>query len=229
MDDRTSPVLHLDAAGNPLSLRGYERKPDVLQINGLKDLNTVYDFFIKGQPENHPLVREAGIKTSYKTLVFDGVTELQRFAFGQLTGSDRLGPGEIPKGVEIQQYGSALRMMTNMAQKFFGLDMHIIITALEREDQDNQSGLITYKPLLSGQAAGEVPGYAYILARFAHVGRVQRRDLKDVSLQIADVSDSTNVMFLKPTERVMAKDQIHVGVDYMFDPTVTKVLDALGW
>ena len=229
MDDRTAPVLHIDAAGNPLVLRKNEARPDILRLTNLKELNHIYTFLAQGQDASHPLVREHGLRTDYKSVVFDGVTEIQRFGFGQLTGSERLGPGEMPKGVEIQQFGSSLRMMTNFAQKFFELDMHVFITALEREDQDNTTGMISYKPLLSGQTAGEVPGYAYVLARFAHVGRVQRRDLKDVNSTLADVADSTNIMFLKPTERIMAKDQLGIGSDYMFDPTVTKVFDALGW
>jgi hypothetical protein len=229
LDPRMAPVLYLDAAGNPLSLRDYAQKPDILRVESLKDLNGVYSFLNGGQDAGHPLVKELGLRTDYKTIVFDGITELQRFGFAQLTGSERIGPGDMPKGVEIQQYGSILRMMTNLAQRFFALDMHVIVTALEREDQDQASGTITYRPLLAGQAAGEFPAYAYVLARLSHVGRVQRRDLKDVSATVADTQDSTNIAFFKPTERMMAKDQLGIGMPYMFDPTMTKILDALGW
>lgn len=225
LDERTAPVLMIDIGGNPISIRDYKEQPDLLRLEALGDLNPVYDFLRRGQSPEHTLVKQFGLRPPYKTVIVDGVTDLQRYSFSLVTGNLKVGPGDIPAATQIQHYGSVLAQMTMFARLFFALPMHVIITALEREDRDDGSGQISYRPLLLGQSAAEVSAYAYIVARMVHRGRLEARTLREMGDTIQ--ASSVAVALFSPGGKYYAKDQTGRLGNYMVDPTMTKMLDLI--
>jgi hypothetical protein len=161
----------------------------------------------------------------YRTVIVDTITDIQRDSSTIVTNAEKMGPGDLPPAMQIQHYGAVLRQMLNLTRLFFRLPLNVIFIAQEREDRDETTGAIYYRPALSGQAALEVPAYAYVLGRMMHMSRVDKRTLQEVGANGLDAGKITSVMILRPSGRVAAKDQMGVGVPYLTDPTVTKLLD----
>lgn len=226
-DVRTSPCLHIDVGGNALALRRFpaNQRPTVLSLSDMSDLNALYDWLKKGQPAQHAFTAATGLRPGFKSLVFDGVTGLQRESFAKVTGGDKKGPGDIPEKLERPHYNAVLGHMTRFASLFYSLPLHVIITALEREQQDGTTGTITYGPMLLGQAASEVAGYAFIVMRLMHRIRLNSAQLKAADDAIE--GQAISVGMLAPSGKYVAKDQHGVGVPYLANPTVTTILDAM--
>jgi hypothetical protein len=228
LDDRTWPVLMLDAGGNPLSIREYARKPDIIQLDALEDLNPIYRWLALGQPPADPLVKQLALMQdgAYKSIIIDGITDIQRFSFAKVVGNVGKLPGELLAPTQIQHHQSVLQQMTNMARLFFKLPLNVFVTALEKETQD-ANGQLMYRPLLTGQAPGEVGSYAYTVMRLVHRARVSKREQRDLKIAEDPTDQTVAVGFFRPSGSTMAKDQHGIGVDYMVDPTVTKMLDSI--
>lgn len=233
-DDRTYPVLHIDISGNPETLakrRG--RKPTTLRLQKLKELNAIFDWFSKGQPDNHPMTNEMGCKPGFATLCFDGITAIQRKSFAVVMGQD-LQPGDIPLKPEWSHYAAVLRQMLTIATAFLQelRGIHVLVSCLEHTEQrftvpGAANTAYNYaEPGLSGQAVTELPGEALAVLRFAHKTDVP-----------VDVSKALKAQYtiaqLSPNRLAYAKDQHHFGgttiaaTQYLADPTVTQLLDAL--
>lgn len=224
-------VLGINLGGNPFSVREYNPHPKILELDEMADLNIVYDWLVKNQPKDHRMVGEFGCRPGYELLVFDGITDLQRMSMQRATGNQNVGPGQLPAAAQLQHYGQVLSQLTTFARLFFKLDMHVIVTALERQDNNQQNLVVGYKPLLQGQAAVEVASYAYVVARFMHRSR-----LTGAMQKIADTEKEADaVAIFKPSATWMAKDQygtlgdyITIQADQAKHPFITDVLDLIG-
>lgn len=233
-DPRTSPCLMLEAAGNPHSIRDYDQKPDVITMESLTDYNEPYNWLAAGQRKDHPFVQKFQLNPPYKSLIVDGLTEIQRMSFNLQTGSTKIGPGSFPGKVQIQHFGTVLAQMINFTKLYFSLPMHVIITSLERQDKDDLTGSIKYCPYLWGQSKTEVGGYAYIVARLTHVAILTNENKKFLKA-IENTTDGnvTSVALFKPTGKYDAKDQYGMRdesgnlIDFMVNPSITKMLDAI--
>jgi hypothetical protein len=229
LDSRTAPVLWLNLSGNPLSIRDYEKHPDILDIEALDDVNQVYDWLTGGQKETDPIVKKYDLVPGYKTLVIDGITDVQREILTIVAGNQKVKPGTTPRPRELQHYNPSLDQMVMFAKYFFNLKkMHVIITALEREETDPDSQKKYYRPLLLGQAAGEVAGYAYTVMRMVPPDRIDRASKKKVGGETIDRPTTESIALLRGTSSYYAKDQHGTGLEFIVNPTVTAFLDAMG-
>lgn len=234
-DDRSYPVLHVDVSGNPETLgKRKGRKPMVLRLEKLSELNAIFDWFSKGQPDNHPMVDKLGCIPGYKTLAFDGVTAIQRKSFSIVLGQD-LEPGGIPIKPEWAHYSSVLRQMLVIATCFLQQlrSVHVLISCLEHTDTRYRvpgaaNTAYTYaEPGLQGQACTELPGEALAVMRFAHKSTLAPEIDKALKARYT-------IAQLRENRYVYAKDQHHLGgiaIDdavYLADPTVPMLLDAIG-
>lgn len=227
LDERTSPCLMLDSGGNPVSIRDYDPLPDIVTIEKLEEYNPIYEWLAAGQPADSPVVTKLELSPPYKSLVIDSITETQRMSFKTVIGTTKAGPGTIAASAEIQHFNKVLGQMVTFANLFFSLQMHVFMTSLERENQDQMTGAITYKPLLWGQSAGEVPGYAYSVGRMIHRAKMDNREKRATQITEDPNEDVTAVAFFMPSGKFMAKDQTGSLPPFMFDPTVTKILDMI--
>lgn len=234
MDPRTSPALMLIAAGNPVSIRNYPKLPTMLEMEELADFNDPYNWILAGQPLNHPFALKFGLKNPYKSIILDGLTETQRMSFAVVAGYKNVGPGSIPAGIERQHFGRVLAQMTRLADLYFQLPIHVIMTSLERDQKDEATGVISYGPLLWGQSSGEVAGYAHIVGRLVHRARLDNKITKEIAdakqlgiVEDAIGQDTTSVALFRPSGKYAAKWQDGLGVPFMVDPTITKILDVM--
>lgn len=228
LDERTSPCLMIDVSGNPVSIRDYEPLPDIISISKLSEFNPIYEWLATGQPEDNQLVSDFELSPPYKSLVVDGITEVQRMSFRTVIGTTAVGPGSIPASAEIQHFNKVLGQMVTFANLFFSLPMHVFMTSLERENQDQMTGAITYKPLLWGQSSGEVPAYAFTVGRLIHRAKLDGRMKRAIEITEDPVGeDISTVAFFMPSGKFMAKDQTGTLGQFMVDPTVTKMLDLI--
>jgi hypothetical protein len=233
LDDRTYPTLWIDIAGNPTSIRSYSRLPTILQLEKLADFNLIYDFLTE-QRMDHVIAKELKLTQPFKCVVIDGGTEVQRQAFRSVIGNTKLGPGDMPAIAEIQHFNRVLGYMVQFAYLWFKLPLHVIMTTLEAERKDEVTGAVNIGPLIWGQSAEEMGGYALLVARLVHRSRLERRTETEidaaVKLHIVEdpiTSETVSVAILKPTGKMVAKNQYCAGVPYIVDPTVTKILDMI--
>lgn len=224
LDERTAPVLLLNAAGNPIAIRDYDPLPHVVEIEELSDVNAPYDWIRLGQPESHKFCKAYDLEPPYKTLIVDQLTDVQRLSLAQVTGNKGLSPGEHPSGTTQRQFGSVLGQMVNFAKLYYSLPIHVIMTCLEKTTKNDATGAIFYSPLLWGQSDTEVPGYAYVVSRLMH-----RSVLPNKALRIIEgVDDSTvSVAFFTPGGTFYAKDQYGALDDWMAAPSLTKMVDKI--
>lgn len=227
LDPRTSPVLLLNAAGNPVSLMDYAAVPDVLTLESLADLNEPFDWLYRGQPADSTFVKRYDLHPPYQTVILDSITEIQRMSFRSQTGF--VGPGSFPAKVERQHFYNTLGQMINLASLFYSLPYHVILTALERDERDEQSGTVHYGPLLWGQSDKEVGAYAYIVARMIHRAALTDQVAKKLLAEAEDPinKEVVSVALFTPSGKYQAKDQTGKLGDYMVNPTITKMLDAI--
>ena len=234
-DPRTSPVLYLEAGGNPIALRDYVNPPDILHIDALEDFNPVYEWLATGQDPKSPFCKDWDLHPPYRTLMIDQITDVQRMTMNKASGNmgTALVPGTIPNPMQIQHFGSTLGHMVKFATLFYGLkDIHVIITSQEREEKDDTTGLISYRPLLWGQSSTEFGGYAYMVSRLIHRSRVQIDN--KLKLAIGEMPENaTSVALFMPSGKYMAKDQYGMKDDdgsllpFMVDPSIPKILDKI--
>lgn len=227
LDPRTWPVLWLDQGGNPVSIRAYEKLPDIIRVTKLADFNPIYTWLAAGQPPNDPIVKALDLQTEtpYKTIVIDGLTGVQRLSFAVVLETSNAGPSDIPPSMEYKHHGKVLGQMQNFGYTFFyKLDMHVIMTALESEKQDDRVGGFRYGPLIWGQSAGELPGQAQAVARMMHIEKVDNK-LKMALRDVPEKVDSVAVFL--PGPNYVAKDQYGGLPSVMYNPSVSKILDCI--
>jgi len=233
-----NPVLMLESAGNPLSIRDYDPAPVVVTMEGMKDYNAPYDWLVRGQPEEHPFAhwlkdKDMWLNDPFETVIVDGITETQRFAFKAVLPGIDVPVGDVPAGLEIQNFNRILAMMTNWASKFIKLPMHVILTSLEAEKQAGSMTEIYRRPLLWGQSQGEVSSYVYMVMRLSAAEYMDTKTRAVVANDLAAVKASSFIGFLHQSSSFYAKEQYGMfnedgtKMRYMYDPTMQKIWDAI--
>lgn len=222
-DPRLQPVLAIDAGGQPRSINDYRPTPDIITVESIADVSTVYNWLKRGQSSKDPLAIELELKPPYKTLIVDGFTEIQRLVIAGITGDAMKGAPDVSK--ERSMYNTILAQTMAIAQAFYGLPMHVIGTVLEGERQEGEGGPIAYRHLLVGQSRDQLSSYAEIVGRLVHVDRLTGSLKKALEADIS--SDTVSVAVFKSNARNEAKDQTGQLGDVLIDPTIGKILDLV--
>ncbi len=186
----------------------------------MKDLNAPYDWFKKGQPEDHVMVRKVGLEPGYKTVILDSVTDLQRIIIDEVTDRADTGPGDPVGALGRQGFGQLLGRSLHLTRLFFDLPVHVLMTTLETI-QDGRA-----VPLLWGQASDEVPGYAYAVGRLTHYDDLPVK-MRTAFKGNVESAASPYISLWSKTSKYYAKDQYGAFGNYMFDTTLTKMLDMV--
>lgn len=223
LDDRTAPVLHIDCGGNPETLGNLDRSGDVCRLERISELNVIYDWIMRGQPINHEAVSALGLAAGYKTLVLDGISDLQGYSFVSIMGEENQKIADVPRKPEFGDWRAVLAQMTKISKKLFQLDMHVIVTAWEKEDVDRDTGAIRYRPLLVGQSVDMVPGYALAVGRVINPARADGQ----IAKLLKDKPDARSIIIFQPGKSYDAKDQNGFNIPAMINPTASKLLDLL--
>lgn len=223
LDERTAPVLHIDCGGNPETLNNLGKTGTVMQLEKLADLNYIYDWLFKRQPDKHPMVSEYGATPGYKTISIDTGSDLQRHNFKTVMKEESLHIADTRRSPEFGDWRAVLATMTEIAYGFYKLPMHVIITAWEKTETDNATGATRFRPFFTGQSIDTVPAYALNVARMINPARAEGR----IAQMLKDKPDAKSVMIFQPSKSYDAKDQNGFNIPAMINPTATKLLDLL--
>lgn len=202
-DPRTSPALILDFEGGVTTLVG--RDIDIATVRDWTDFNEAYALL--SDPD-----------TEYKAVGVDSISETQTGGLLKLL-EERSPEGKRPTDDTLTQgdWGTILVQMRRFVRHFKDLPMTVAMTALAGEDLDKVEGRVKV-PLLQGSFQNEAPGIFDVVAYLAK--------------SETDEGEAERLMLLHghPGFRVKARAPMGVSVPQdIVDPTMTKLLDALGY
>lgn len=200
LDERTAPCLGLDFEGGTESLSGLDI--DVAPISAWKDFNEAYELLASGD-------------SGYKSVFLDSISEVHKFAL--LAILKEQGPSrKDPDLLEQRDYGTATVQMRRLLREFRDLPMHVMFSAHAKEIEIPREGRVRI-PDLAGQMAEEISGIVSVqgyLAQFEEDGELHR----------------TMLLHSFPKFRIKARTPWGVvAPEEIIDPTMTKILDALGY
>lgn len=241
-DERSSPVLVLNAGGQPITFRLFDRPPLVLTVETTKDFNEPYKWILAGQPYEYiesattPFAKAvlyyfgACDANSFKTIAIDSVTHVQRIGLRGITGSTNVLPGDVPPQTKIQDWGRALAQLTNLADLYYQLPLHVIITALQRHNEVPTLGDLMFYPFIWGQSALEVPSHAELVGRLLPIASLRQRQIAalEADKKKDELANARNILLTRGGRNYDAKWQgITNAPDFVLAPTATNLLDYL--
>lgn len=201
-DPRTFPMAFLNFEGGEQSLAGLDI--DVFDIRTAKDYDDVYR-----------QLRDP--KTPYKSVGVDSITETQISTLLEILETDKINRAD-PDQLAQQDWGIILVRMRRIVRQYVKmLPMHVFMTALSKDDVVPRVGTVK-TPQVQGAFASELPGIldvvGYLALEEGEDGEMQRllllHDYPKFSVKARTPWNTT-----VPTEIIA--------------PTVTKLLDALGF
>jgi hypothetical protein len=219
------PILWLESEGGTNSIAD-RSQIDVAKVTGLGTYREALKY----------LQANPGV---YQSVVLDSFTETQNAILKEIMrrvvtndqSRDEFNP-------LFPEWGRLVGIMREIARGFRDLDMHVCITALQREDKDDMTGRVKIRPRLSPTLADELPGFmdvvGYMYAATSKGGEVATEGAEAVADEsVEDVKEPTIVrnMLIKPTGKYVAKVRAPVGSnppDFLRDPTFADILDVLG-
>ncbi len=185
LDELTSPVLYINYKGqiaslrsNPLHMKAIEDKRLViLTVKNYAEVDHAYTWLYRGAG-SRPVFDKA-LPVFPKTVVIDSLTELQRSEVMRVAGNT---PGKFTVTMEapkIKAWGTILNTFTSMADLFYHLPMHVVITGLEAtiiaESETLEVGkepkVAGYRIALQGSGRTQIPAYALTLMRLVRAAR----------------------------------------------------------
>jgi phage nucleotide-binding protein len=203
LDERMVPMLLLDYEGGSHVLKGIEPQIDVVDIQNWDDYWRIYDFLVSDQ--NH-----------YRTVVVDSISETHFGALTEIldsTASKRTDPDRIDQS----DYSKASTQIKRMIRAFNRLPMHVIFTAGSREDEVVREGRMV-RPSLSEGLSNDVHRLFDVVGYLA-----KTTDEKGVTISSLLLNNQRG---FRIKARLPWTSEL---VEYIDEPTMTKVLDELGY
>ncbi len=144
--EEMSPVLVIDIEGGTFSIRDRFPEVDIVRVQTWKEMQAVYDALLKDM--------------SYKTIVLDSLTEIQKFSmYGIMEELVRKEPDRDPDVPGMREWGKNTEQIRRMVRAFRDLPCNVIFTALATSEKDAKSGIIKTKPSFSGKLKDEIAGF----------------------------------------------------------------------
>lgn len=214
LDERTAPMLFLNFDAGDATLRGLKEISkggiEIRDVRDLKDYEAAYEELTDdGAP--------------WRSVGLDSVSETQvggLFAILEAGGLSKSGRAH-PDILEQSDWGIILVQMRRLIRHFKWLDMHVFMTALSKSDSLPRIGSVL-RPSLQGQFADDILGIPDIVAYLA---------LDETEADDPD-AEPPRVLLLRNAPKFMVKCRTPWGVTVpseIEDPTVTKLLDVLGY
>ena len=203
-DERTAPMLLLDFEGGEETLAGLEIP--TARIREWDDYSDAYELLTSDSAEN-----------IYNSVGVDSVSETHIWALLERLGEQA--PRRKDKDlIEIGDYGVASTQLRRLLREFRDLPMHVFYTAASKEVDERGVGKVKV-PAMSGQMAEELVHLMSIVGYLAQAVNEESGDLERLLLL-------QNYPGFRTKARTAWGTQ---APDEIVDPTVTKVLDALGF
>lgn len=145
-----SPVLFIDVEGGTMSLRNRYPDVEVVRVSSWSDMTSLYN--------------DIANTDSYKTIVLDSLTEIQKFSMYNIMRDLVAGdPDRDPDVPGIREWGKNSEQIRRFVRAFRDLSVNTIFTALSATDKDQKTGATLSRPYLSGKLASEVAGFLDIV------------------------------------------------------------------
>lgn len=202
-DPRTFPMAFLNFEGGEMSLSGLDI--DVYDIRDGKDYDDVYRDLKSG-------------KTGHKSVGVDSITETQVSMLLEILDGDTINRAD-PDQLAQQDWGIVLIRMRRIIRQYVKLlPMHVFMTALSKDGMVARVGAVK-EPQVQGAFATELPG---VLDVVAYLALLEENDTVERVLLL-----HSNPKFSVKT-RTPWDPSVAVPSEIV-DPTVGKLLDALGF
>lgn len=197
--EELSPVLLIDIEGGKLTLREEWPKVETVRVQSWEEMQKLYDELYKGNP--------------YKTLLFDSLTEIQKFSMYEimkvLAKEGRSSGAPVDEDVPgMREWGKNLEQVRKMVRAFRDLPCNTIFTALVASEKNARTGKTHMKPSLPGKLGGEVAAFVDI------VGYLYMKEMDD---------EMKRFMLFNATEEQIAKDRSNKLPMVMEAPTMEKI------
>ena len=209
---------------------------DIVPVNNFEAVKKVYEYLsahkrLQAQQANDKMIgyeemlkglEEGSLKkpTIYNAVVIDSLTEVEAYCMYDLLGIsgefriDRI-ENDI-KNPEYAEYKKNNNMINLLVRAFRDLQMHVIILAGERYEQD-ELRRFHYTPYLTGQLKSQVQGY------FDIVGYLQAGEKKP------DVPAERR-LFVQPDGKFDAKcRRASFEESYLSNPTMGSILQKMNY
>lgn len=208
LDPRTFPILILDFEGGTRTLKGLDPEPDVVRIRDWNDFDQAYDIV-------------ADPKTKYKSVAIDSASEVHMYTLFSILDQESEGRKKKGQSTDVIQegdYGKGLVQMRRLLRSFRDLDMHVFFTALCQDVIEPGVGLIR-KPSFAGRLTNDAPGIMDAVIGMTYLENPSTKQRERAA-----------VLKNYPNWAVKIRTDWDVSSvpDEIFDPTVTKLFDALG-
>jgi hypothetical protein len=198
-DPRTFPMALLNWDGGESTLAGLDI--DVFDIRDSRDFEDVYRDLRK--PD-----------APWKSYGVDSITETQINTLEEILGKDTVNRAD-PDQLAQADWGLVLTRMRRIVRQFYKmLPMHGFMTALSKDEVISRIGTAKM-PAMQGQFANELPGIPDVVAYLAQVEGEEERIL------LLHTNPKFGVKTRTPWGKTVPAE--------IEKPTVTKLLDALGY
>jgi hypothetical protein len=199
-DPRTSPTLVLDLEGGIDSLVG--RAIDTVRIKSWDDYAAAAKLIEQG---------------TYRSVVLDSLSELQLYALNTILEKEAANRREKDL-LDQRDYGRGLVQMRRFVRTWRDVDLHVVMTALSKEILDPREGTVLV-PKFSGQFGEDASAMMSVVAYLAITADAQ-------------TNKNRRVLLLKNQSKFRVKARTPWGADVpdtISEPTITKLLDCLGF
>lgn len=167
------PMLWIESEGGTNSIAD-PKGIDIVKASGLSTYREALQY----------LRSDEGKK--YKSVVLDSFTETQASVLKEIMqavhASDSTRDEFTP---QFQEYQRLVGVMREIVRGFRDLPMHVVITALTREDKDELTGRTTVRPRLSPAIASEIPGFMDVVGyMYTTTEKVEDQEVNDEQIII---------------------------------------------
>ena len=212
------PILWLESEGGTSSI-GDKEGIDVATVQGLETYRDAL-VYLQANP---------GL---YATVVIDSLSETSAAVLKEIM--QHVKKDDVTRDEFAPQFGEWGRLtgiMREIVRAFRDLPMHVVITALQREDKDELTGKTKVRPRLSPTLADELPAFMdavlYYYTATIKGGEVNKEGIEADEEGITIVRNA----LLKPTGKYAAKCRVPFGTespDFIADPTFPAIAELLG-
>lgn len=207
-DERTFPMAFLNFEGGDQTLAGLDI--DVFDIPDFQAYDEVRRML------KDPKSKSDKFGVPFKSVGIDSITETQ--VGGMLAILERPGFRADPDQMGQPDWGLILTQMRRFVRQYKFLPMHVFMTALSKDEMVPRIGAVKV-PAVQGAFAHELPGIVDVVGYLAEEGAGE---------------DLEHILIIRNNPQFSVKARTPWGAsdhipDEIVEPTVTKLLDALGY
>lgn len=166
----------------------------------------------------------------YRTVAIDGLTELYRKTLLSWAAKNSAGKSRSKWETTQQDYGYSRLQYLGMASSFVMEPtlayMNVIFTAWAARELDEQTGMSSIVPDLSGKLGYEIPGY-FDVCGLLEVVTPAAKDVRAAQAAGKDVPQTQRVLITSQSSRVPMARIRGANITQITSPTLSKIQDAI--